>query len=309
MSSLNEYKNTIKKFISNKNLINLFKLINCNSYFLLFYLNKLEFKNSLYLSNSIKNIKQDIRFLDSKIDNNTIFQKVSVKTNFKTFNINSTSFKLYYFIISKKEKKYVIDFVIDEEEFPILFKLIESNNNLCSFDYINLFFKEKFNMYISNSTIYKYNSKDISFRCNFNKKKAIFYAEKYSLKYNPEYESFDKTGGDCTNFASQIINYGNVETDYAWKPYTIPWIRVNELRDYLIYNNLAVETDTLSENSTGSLIQFFHPDKQIWSHTGFITYSLKNDFLYCCHSYDKLNYPLSLSYPTVYKKIRIITLY
>ena len=48
----------------------------------------------------------------------------------------------------------------------------------------------------------------------------------------------------------------------------------------------------------GCLIQFYTPKIGRFFHNGFITYELpNNDYLYCCHSYNKLNYPLSEIYP------------
>lgn len=56
--------------------------------------------------------------------------------------------------------------------------------------------------------------------------------------FNPAYKRFS---ADCANYASQVIRasgcpYGD---SYPWYPYTLSWIRVSELRDFLINNSKA----------------------------------------------------------------------
>lgn len=155
----------------------------------------------------------------------------------------------------------------------------------------------------------KNNESDLTRNKSFDNTKAALYAEKHALNYNDKYKSFDKNGGDCTNFVSQAIYHGGVITSNTWKPYTNAWVRVIELHDYLINNNLAYKSDKISEKSIGSIIQFFNPNRKTWTHSGIITHVLESTCLYCCHSYDKLNYPLEYVYPDIYPKIRIISPY
>ena len=70
---------------------------------------------------------------------------------------------------------------------------------------------------------------------NFNITEACAYAETFALKPNPNYKSFEDIGGDCTNFISQILYAGGVKQTKTWKPYTNPWIRVEDI--YLYLNN------------------------------------------------------------------------
>ena len=140
-----------------------------------------------------------------------------------------------------------------------------------------------------------------------NQEKVADYAEKYALLRNPLYRDFEEYGGDCTNFISQALYYGGLDQTEDWKPYTYPWIRVRDLRDYLIYNELAQESTKIGESFLGEIVQFSTTNYDSWSHSAIITYKLPNDdYLYCCHSYDKLNYPLSKSYPLIYPKIRVL---
>ena len=133
----------------------------------------------------------------------------------------------------------------------------------------------------------------------------IKYARKYALNYNKNYTQFSNSGGDCTNFVSQALNFAGLPKSNIWKPYTASWIMVIPLRDYLIKNDIAIEYDVLCPRPVGTIIQFFSPIKERFSHTGIITDMLNNgELLYCCHDYDKLDFPLSETYPIFYKRIR-----
>ena len=55
------------------------------------------------------------------------------------------------------------------------------------------------------------------------------------------------------------------------------------------------------------MLQFFNNEEDTYAHSVMITQALPNgDYLYCCHSYDKLDYPLSEIYPLFYQKFRVI---
>lgn len=141
----------------------------------------------------------------------------------------------------------------------------------------------------------------------FNKSKVVEYAERYALNYNKEYLSFDGKGGDCSNFVSQCIYAGGLPRTETWKPYTGVWIRVVELRDYLINNNLAYEKFYFVPNIIGSVVQFYNPLEESWAHSGIINYYTKSgDYLYSCHSINKLNWPIADVYPIKFSSIRIL---
>ena len=142
---------------------------------------------------------------------------------------------------------------------------------------------------------------------NFNITEACAYAENFALKPNPNYKSFDGIGGDCTNFISQILYAGGIKQTKDWKPYTLPWVRVEDLYIYLTTQKLATKLPNENSLSKGCLIQFYTPEIGKFFHNGFITYELpNNDYLYCCHSYNKLNYPLSQIFPNRYPTLRAL---
>ncbi|WP_246615571.1 amidase domain-containing protein [Clostridium thailandense] len=91
----------------------------------------------------------------------------------------------------------------------------------------------------------------------YNREKAVEYADKYcgaawgsgnNFKYNKKYKDFNGAGGDCTNFASQVLGDkegGELPTDYTWycsysrfgnSQGSTAWVNADGLKDYLIYS-------------------------------------------------------------------------
>lgn len=141
----------------------------------------------------------------------------------------------------------------------------------------------------------------------YSSEKSSRYAKRYALNYNKHYKDFNNSGGDCTNFVSQCLYAGNIPQKQFWRPYTAPWIRVNELNSYLTRNNIAKEVTSLDELAVGDIIQFFSNSKGFFAHSGIISEILDNgEILYCCHSYDKKDFPLSEIYPILYTKLRLL---
>lgn len=143
----------------------------------------------------------------------------------------------------------------------------------------------------------------------YDKEAAVQYAQRYALNYNTKYKNFNDNGGDCTNYVSQCINAGGIPTSNSWKPYSNSWLRVNELYYYLTRRGIGIDITSKNLYKEGCIIQFYANIKGYFSHSGVITKVLPNgEYLYCCHSYDKLNFPLSEIFPFMYDKIRVIQL-
>ncbi|MBC2578822.1 amidase domain-containing protein [Clostridium sp. DJ247] len=109
-----------------------------------------------------------------------------------------------------------------------------------------------------------YNSKYVSAVSNqreipknryYNREKAVEYADKYcgaawgsgnDFKYNAKYKDFNGIGGDCTNYASQVLGdkeAGALPTDKTWRceylkygnsQGSTAWINASELKRYLL---------------------------------------------------------------------------
>ncbi|MCG0277764.1 MAG: amidase domain-containing protein [Thermanaeromonas sp.] len=89
----------------------------------------------------------------------------------------------------------------------------------------------------------------------YNRERAVWYARRYSGvrmglgdgRYNPDYKDFTYEGGDCTNFASQVLTdkkAGGIPTDWNWfysrGQATAAWVQAEALVHHLLYNGLAV---------------------------------------------------------------------
>jgi len=76
--------------------------------------------------------------------------------------------------------------------------------------------------------------------CGASEKKDDFY------KYNKEYKNFNSEGGDCANFASQILHEGGkFKTTSTWnydknkRSATAPWINADKFTNYMLYSGRA----------------------------------------------------------------------
>ena len=93
----------------------------------------------------------------------------------------------------------------------------------------------------------------------YDRKKAVEYANKYSgafvddentdYKYNKKYKSYAGIGGDCTNFASQVLSdkeAGGIPKDYTWFSHSSKnegalvgsksWVNADAFKNYILYS-------------------------------------------------------------------------
>jgi hypothetical protein len=91
-------------------------------------------------------------------------------------------------------------------------------------------------------------------RKKYNRQQAVAYADKYAggawgarneHKYNPHYKDYSSIGGDCTNFASQVIGDsaegGGLPMTSNWYYHNIQggseaWVRTDSFKDFLVYS-------------------------------------------------------------------------
>ena len=100
---------------------------------------------------------------------------------------------------------------------------------------------------------------------NYNRDKAVAYAHTWANKRNPKYYNFDGLGGDCTNFASQVLYSGGKVMDYkpiyGWyfqdsNNRTPSWSGVEFLYKFLITNSIPyAERIDVHDIMYGDLIQ------------------------------------------------------
>ncbi len=101
----------------------------------------------------------------------------------------------------------------------------------------------------------------------YDRQKAVEYAHRWAFSRNPDYYDFSYIGGDCTNFASQVLYAGYGEMNYrpvtGWYYNSLndrspSWTGVNELYNFLINNRgqgpKAVEVE-IEDISPADLVQ------------------------------------------------------
>lgn len=142
----------------------------------------------------------------------------------------------------------------------------------------------------------------------YNREKAVAYAKKWALGRNPAFYDYSGIGGDCTNFASQVLyaGYGemNFKPVFGW--YYIDgnrkspsWTGVNELYSFVTSNRgpgpKAVEVD-IDGIEPGDLVQLDFSGDGRFDHTPVIIdvgeYTPETVLL-AAHTNDSLNRPLS----------------
>jgi hypothetical protein len=154
----------------------------------------------------------------------------------------------------------------------------------------------------------------------YNRESARNYALKWALSRNSQFYDYSGLGGDCTNFASQVLYAGgsnmNYESVFGWY-YTNPnqkspsWTGVNFLFNFLVSNRsrgpFAEQVDP-KDIQIGDLIQLSFQDSQNFNHSLIVT-EVKptpgpNHIYVSTHSDNQLNVLLAGSYTWV--QIRFI---
>lgn len=166
-------------------------------------------------------------------------------------------------------------------------------------------------------------SRDMS-EINERRKGAIAYAEQYcgaatapefGFKYNKKYRDFNPEGGDCANFASQILHEGGkFKKNGAWNynkgSATGPWVNADKFTSYMINSGRA------SVIAKGSYDKVYKASYKLLP-GDFVAYEKKGDIthisvvtgvdsrgysLVTCHNTDRNNVPWDLGWSS--KKIK-----
>lgn len=159
--------------------------------------------------------------------------------------------------------------------------------------------------------------RDFSNLCE-RRKGAIDYAQKYcgaasteeeGFKYNKLYRDFNSEGGDCANFASQILHEGgkfkkNSTWNYDKGSATAPWINADKFTSYMIYSGRA------SVIAKGNYEKVYKESYKLQP-GDFIAYEKKGDITHIsvvtgadskgyslvgCHNTDRYNVPWDLGW-------------
>lgn len=143
----------------------------------------------------------------------------------------------------------------------------------------------------------------------YKRENAVEYAHKWAFSRNSDYLDFENLGGDCTNFASQVIYAGsgvmNFTPTYGWyynDSYnrTPSWTGVNYLYNFLTGNKgigpYAEEVD-VKDIQPGDIIQLSFNGAPNFDHSPVVVetgypVSLDN-ILIAAHTYDRDYYPVT----------------
>jgi len=150
---------------------------------------------------------------------------------------------------------------------------------------------------------------------HYDRANAVSYAHKWAFGRNPQYYDFEHLGGDCTNFASQVLYAGagvmNPTPTFGWyyhslNNHTPAWTGVEFLYSFLVNNRgigpVAMETD-VSQVEPGDIVQLSF-NGWVFGHSPIIVsvgeHPSPSNILVAAHTYDADNYPLnSYSYARV----------
>lgn len=153
----------------------------------------------------------------------------------------------------------------------------------------------------------------------YNRRAAYNYAKRWALDRNPKYYDFENIGGDCTNFASQVLHAGGCPMNYAkWTGWYYgnvnnrapAWTGVEYLYKFLVNNKgrgPIVKLTDINEIQVGDIIQLNFGYDERFNHSPVVVRieePRKPENIYiAAHTYDRFDYPLS-NYD--YKDIRYI---
>lgn len=154
----------------------------------------------------------------------------------------------------------------------------------------------------------------------YDRKKAVDYAIEWAYRRNPAYYDFSDIGGDCTNFASQVLYAGsgimNYTPTFGWYYISVnnrtpSWTGVNQLYNFLV-NNVGAGPQgrvvSAEETEPGDLVQLSF-DGVSFGHTPVIVDTgtfTPDTILVAAHTNDCDCRPLD-TYD--YKKLRFIHIY
>ena len=140
------------------------------------------------------------------------------------------------------------------------------------------------------------------FLVEYNRQKAVNYAEVWALNRNAKYYNFDSLGGDCTNFVSQCIFAGGEIMNYSsngWFYKSLnnrapAWTGVEELYTFLTTNNGIGPFGKIIDKgslSIGDVIELGRTTNDFY-HSLFVSKIIDGRIFVCSHTRDSLNLPL-----------------
>lgn len=154
----------------------------------------------------------------------------------------------------------------------------------------------------------------------YQRDKAVQYINEWALGRNPAYYDFQNIGGDCTNFASQVLFAGsgvmNYTPTFGWYYIDVnnrapAWTGVNELYRFLVTNigpGPQGVVIPLSEAEPGDIIQLKFGYGEGFDHSPVVVekgMGTPGTILVAAHTSDANRRPLSTYAYTDYRCIHI----
>ncbi|MBY0757193.1 amidase domain-containing protein [Clostridium sardiniense] len=242
------------------------------------------------ISEKIEWYKMNININSIDIVNGFIKVDVNNDVTFQYEGVDVTSgIKEHHIIYLKEENGNIL---VDKDIFDDSLSEIEDIKNIetdFSIDYnFNKYINEKIekvtsNLKVINDSINQYKSdmkKNIKLsKDNLNSSTRLYpryngsKAASWALQH--VYDNEVWPGDNCTYFVSSALHAGGLPTDKTWyKDKWCPaWIRVIELRNWLLNKGYAKETVGQAYGNEGDVIQLFNKSKNNWSHSVIVTYT------------------------------------
>ena len=142
---------------------------------------------------------------------------------------------------------------------------------------------------------------------NYDRKKALNYANRWALARNPGYYDFSNLGGDCTNFCSQVLHAGGCNMNYESNGWyykdgnnkSPSWTGVNFLYEFLIrskdFGPVAYEVN-VRDIKIGDIIQLSFQTGNLYNHSLIVVshgiYANVSNIKVSTHTDDRYHYPL-----------------
>ncbi|MFZ7133012.1 MAG: amidase domain-containing protein [Eubacteriales bacterium] len=152
-----------------------------------------------------------------------------------------------------------------------------------------------------------------SYKLTGRRKDAVTYADKYSSavkdsSYNNKYRNYNPVGGDCANFASQILyEGGKFKKNSIWnydKGGSMTWIKAQNLTEFLLYNGRASKIAVGSYTDVYKAAYKLQPgdivayeEKGDIKHISVVTgYDSKGYPMVNCHNVDRYHVPWDIGW-------------
>ncbi len=155
----------------------------------------------------------------------------------------------------------------------------------------------------------------------YNRENAVNYAHRWAFSRNPRFYDFQNIGGDCTNFASQVVFAGcgqmNYTPTFGWYYNNIndrspSWTGVNQFYNFLINNQgpgPRAVLSTLSQVEPGDIIQLdFNASTPAFDHSPVVVDAGRgtpDTILLAAHTNDSDYRPLSTYNYENYRVLKI----